>query len=126
MLVKENVFECRINKYELINKFRNSDITQHLTSVYTEEVFSSDGYIAKIVESFVCEKLEFNSFERFNIHMTNKRKKFREENKTLLQTLTKTVTISECCGCIRRDFEESYECVTQNWMRHEYEDSIVE
>ena len=27
---------------------------------------------------------------------------------------------------MRRDIEESYECVTQSWMRNEYDDSVKE
>ena len=58
--------------------------------------------------------------------MTNKRNKFKEENKTLLQTLTKKISNSVFCGCIRRDIEESYKCVTQSWMKNEYDDSVIE
>ena len=126
MSVKEKVFNDRKNRYEEINRFRNGDITQHLTSVDIEEVVRSGGYIVKILEGFVCDNLEFNPFERFIIDMSNKRNKFKEENKTLLQTLTKNVSNSVYGGCIRRDIEESYKCVTQNWMKNEYDDSVIE
>ena len=53
------------NRNEEINRFRNCDITQHLTSVDIEEIVRSGGYNAKILEGLVCDNLEFNPFERF-------------------------------------------------------------
>ena len=90
--VKENVFNDRKNRSEEFNRFKNCDITQHLTSMDVEEVVRSGGYIVKILEGFICDNLEFNPFERLNKDMTDKRNKYKEENKTILQTLTKKVS----------------------------------
>ena len=49
-----------------------------------------------------------------------------EENKTLLQTLTKKVSNSVYGGCIRRDVEQSYKGVTPSSMKNEYDESVVE
>ena len=86
--VREKTFNDRKNRYEEIIRFRNGDIFQHLTGVDIEEVVRSGDYIVKILEGFVCDNLEFNPFERFILDMTNKRNKFKEENKTFLQSLT--------------------------------------
>ena len=43
MSVKENAFNDRKNRSEEINRFRNGDITQHLTCVDIEEVVRSGG-----------------------------------------------------------------------------------
>ena len=53
MTVKENAFNVRKNRCEEINRFRNGDITQHLTCVDIEEVVRSGGYIVKILEGFI-------------------------------------------------------------------------
>ena len=53
MSVKEKVFNDRKNRYEEISRFRNGDVTQHLTSVDIEEVVRSGGYIVKILEGYV-------------------------------------------------------------------------
>ena len=37
MSVKGNVFDNRKNKYEKINRFRNVDIIQHLSSLVVQE-----------------------------------------------------------------------------------------
>ena len=73
MSVKENVFNYRKNRYEEINRFRNGDITQHLTSVDIEEVVRFGGYVVEILEGFICDNLDFNPFERFFLDMTNKK-----------------------------------------------------
>ena len=124
--VKENVLNNRKNRHEEIIRFRNGDRTQHLTSVNIEVIVRSKGYIVKIPEGFVCDNLEFNPFERFTIDMTNKINKYKEGNKTLLQTLTKNVSNAVYVGCIRKDIEESYKCVTQSWMKNEYDESVIE
>ena len=75
--------------------------------MHIEEVVRSGGYIVKMLEGFICDNLEFYPFERFIIDSTNKRNKFKEENKTFLQPLTKKVFNSVYGGCIRKDIEES-------------------
>ena len=57
MSVKGNVFNDRKKSYEEINRVRNGDITQHLTSVDIEEVDRSGGYIVRILEGFICDNL---------------------------------------------------------------------
>ena len=81
MSFKENVFNDRKNRYEEINRFRNGDITQHLTSVDIEEAVRSGGCIVKILEGFVCNNLEFSPFERFVKDMTNKEINIKKKTK---------------------------------------------
>ena len=126
MSVKENAFNVRKNRCEGINRFRNGDITQHLTCVDIEEVVRSEGYIVKILEGFICDNLEFNPFERFLIDMTNKRSNYKDEIKTLLQTLTKKVSNAVYGGCMRKHIEESSNCVIQSWMKNENDESVIE
>ena len=80
----------------------------------------------RILEEFICDNLEFNPFDRYISDMTNERNKFREENETFLQTLTKKVSNAVHGGCIRKDIEESYKCVTQSWMQNENDESVIE
>ena len=105
--VKEKILNDR-KKNEEINRFRNGDIVQHLTSVDIQEVVRFGGCIVKKLEGIY------------------RRNKFKEENKTLLQTITKKAYNSVYGGCIRRNIEESSKCVTQSWMRNEYDDSDIE
>ena len=49
-----------------------------------------------------------------------------KQGKTLSQTFTKKCSSSLYGGCVRKDIEESYECVTQNSMKNEHDDFVVE
>ena len=75
-------------------------------------------------EEFICDNLEFNPFENFVIKMTEKRNKYKKEKKELLQTLTKKKTNAVYRFCIRAKINESYECVSTQWMRTEYDDQV--
>ena len=48
-----------------INRFRNGDITQHLTSVDIEEVVRVDGVIKEFYEGFICDNLDYNPFKEY-------------------------------------------------------------
>ena len=126
MSVKENVFIDRNNGYEEINRFRNGHITQPLTSVDIDENVISSGCILTFFEKFVCDTLEYNPFERFSVDKIAKRKNFYKGKKTLLQTLTKKYSNSEYGSCTRKDIEDSYEGLTQRWMKNEYYDLVKE
>ena len=78
MSVTGNVFKNRKHKDEEINRFTKGDITQCLISIDVKEIVRSGVYFVKILESFVCENLEFNPFERTIIDMTAKRNGFRK------------------------------------------------
>ena len=54
-----------------------------------EEIVRSSVYNVTFFEGFNIDILAFNHFERFIIDTTDERNNFQEENKTLLQTLTK-------------------------------------
>ena len=58
MSFKENVYNHRKNKYEEINRFRNGDITQYLTSVNIEEVVITSWCFVEILERFISNNLE--------------------------------------------------------------------
>ena len=112
MSVRENVFNDLKKRYEEINRFRTDDITQHLTNVDIEKIDRPGSYFVKILEVFLCDNLEISPFERFIIDITDNRKKFKEENKTLFQTLIGKVSYSLYDGCIGKDIGEAYKCVT--------------
>ena len=49
-----------------------------------------------------------------------------KQGKTISQTFTKKCSSSLYGGCVRKDIEECYECVTQNSMKNEHDDFVVE
>ena len=73
MSVKQNVFNNRENNIEKINRFRNGDKTQHLTSVDIEEIVKSGGYVVDLLEKFIFDNLEGNPVDRLVIAMEKKK-----------------------------------------------------
>ena len=53
MSVKENISSNRKNRYEEINRFRNGDITRHLTSIDNEEIVRSGEFFVDFLDGFI-------------------------------------------------------------------------
>ena len=66
----------------------------------------------RILEGFICDEIEHNLFERVIVDMTEKRNIILKDNKNSLQASTKKCSNSVYGGCIRKDIEEIYKCVT--------------
>ena len=111
MAIKEDVFNETKNKYECVNRFRNGDITQHLTSVDIEEVVRVGGFIIEFYEGFICDNLDFNPFKEYILDMTAKRNEYKEQVKTLLQEMCKKISNGTYGGCIRCDITNEINCV---------------
>ena len=78
MALKEDVYNETKHKCECVNRFRNGDITQHLTSVNIEEVVRTGGFIKEIFEGFICGNLDFNPFKEYTSDMTVKRNEYKK------------------------------------------------
>ena len=81
------------------------------------------GSILGFFEGFISDSLDFNHIEAFVVDMTAKRSKIEELIKELLQSLTKKQTNAVC---IRREIYDSYKCVTEQWMKTEYDNRVQE
>ena len=95
---------------------------QQLSSVNIEKIVRYWGFKMDVLKGFICRFSENNSFEKFFIDMTERKKNFKK--KTLLQTSTKNCSSSVYGRCIGKDIEESYNWVGQKWMKTEYDDSV--
>ena len=58
--------------------------------------------------------------------MFQKRDLFKSQRKDLLQNLAKKIGLSVYGGNIRKDINEEYKCVTENWMRENFDDRVKE
>ena len=58
--------------------------------------------------------------------MFEKRDLYKSQGKDLLQNLTKKIGLSVYGGNIRKDINEEYKCVTENWMRENFDDRVKE
>ena len=58
--------------------------------------------------------------------MFEKRDSFKSQGKDLLQNLAKKIGLSVYGGNIRKDINEEYKCVTENWMKENFDDRVKE
>ena len=109
-----------------INRMRNGVVVDTLTSVDIVEIAKYGGIILEIYEGFFCHNLEFNPYTEFVNDMFEKRDLFKSQGKDLLQNLAKKIGLSVYGGNIRKDINEEYKCVTENWMRENFDDRVKE
>ena len=125
--IKEKIKNPYKNKrFEEINRMRNGIIIDTLTSVDIVEIVKCGGVILEVFEGFFCHNLEFNPYTDFVTDMFHKRDMFKSQGKDLLQNLAKKIGLSVYGGNIRKDIDEEYKCVTENWMRENFDDRIKE
>ena len=114
------------NRLEEINRMRDGVIIDTLTSVDIVEIVKCGGIILEVFEGFFCHNLNFNPYTEFVTDMFQKRDMFKSQGKDLLQNLAKKIGLSVYGGNIRKDINEEYKCVTENWMRENFDDRIKE
>ena len=73
-----------------------------------------------------CYNLEYNPYTEIVTNMFEKRDLFKSQGKDLLQNLAKKIGLSVYGGNIRKDINEEYKCVTENWMIENFDDRIKE
>ena len=114
------------NRLEEINRMRNGIIIDTLTSIDIVEIVKYGGVILEVYEGFFCHNLEFNPYTEFVTDMFEKRDLFKSQGKDLLQNLAKKIGLSVCGDNNRKDINEEYKCVTENWMRENFDDRVKE
>ena len=58
--------------------------------------------------------------------MFEKRDFFESQGKDLLQNVAKKIGLSVCGGNIRKDSNEENKCITEDWMRENFDDGVKE
>ena len=114
------------NRLEEINRMRNGIIIDTLTSVDIVEIVKYGGVIIEVYEGFFCHNLEYNPYTEFVTDMFKKRDYFKSQGKDLLQNLAKKFGLPVYGGNIRKDINEEYKCVTENWMKENFDDRVKE
>ena len=105
---------------------RNGIIVDTLTSVDIVEIVKCGGVILEVFEGFFCQNLEFNPYTELVTDMFEKRDLFKSQGKDLLQNLAKKIGLSVYGGNIRKDINEAYKCVNENWMKEIFDDRVKE
>ena len=105
---------------------RNGVIVDTLTSVDIVELLKFGGDILEVYERFFCHNVEYNPYTGFVTNTFEKRDLFKAQGKDSIQNLAKKIGLSVYGGNIRRDINEEYKCVTENWMRENFDDRVKE
>ena len=58
--------------------------------------------------------------------MFEKRDLFKSQGKDLLQNQAKKIGLSVYGGKIGKDINQGYKCVTETWMREDFDDRVEE
>ena len=125
--VKEKINDpYKNNRLEEINRMRNGIVVDTLTSVDIVEIVKYGGIILEIYEGCFCHNLEFNPYTEFVTDMFEKKDLFKSQGKDLLQNLVRKIGLSVYGGNIRKDINEECKCVTENWMRENFDDRVKE
>ena len=111
---------------EEVNRMRNGTVVDNLTSVDIVEIVKCGGVILEVYEGFFCRNLEYILYTGFITAMFKKRDLFKTQRKDLLQNLAKKIGLSVHVDNIRKDINEEYDCVTENWMRENFDDRVKE
>ena len=114
------------NRFEEINRMRNGIFIDSLTSVDIVEIVKYGGVILVVFEGFFCHNMNFNPYTEFVTDMFQKRDLFKSQGKDILQNLAIKIGLSVYGGNIRKDINEEYKCVTENWMKENFDDRVKE
>ena len=80
----------------------------------------------EVFERFLCHILEYDPYTEFVTDMFDRGALFESQGKVLLQNLAKKIRLSVCGGDIRKNINEKYNCLTETWMRENFDDSVEE
>ena len=112
------------NRLEEINRTRNGEIIDTSTSVDIVEIVKYGGVILEVFEGFFCHNLIFNPYTEIVTDMFKKRDLLKSQGEDLLQNLAKKIGLSVYGSNIRKYINEEYKCVTENWMRENFDDRV--
>ena len=105
---------------------RNGVIMDTLTGIDIGEIVKYGGIILEVFDGFFCHNLEYNPYIEFVTDMFEKRDMFKSQGKDLLHNLAKRIGLSVYGGDIRKDINEEYKCITENWMRENFDYRVKE
>ena len=95
-----------------------------MTSVVFVEQVKCGSIILEVFEGFYCHNLEYNPYTELVAMMFERKDLFKSQGRDWLQNVAKKIGLSVYGGNIRKDINEEYKCVTENWMRENFDDRV--
>ena len=116
----------KVKKME-VNRMRNGYIIDTLTSVDIHEIVKIGGKVVEIYEGVVYrENFKVSPFRRVIEKLFALRQKYKDEKNDLMQGLVKLIRNSLYGVQIRREINESYYCKSENWMKTEFDENVLD
>ena len=110
-----------------VNRMRNGYIIDTLTSVDIQEIVKIGGKVIEIYEGNIYrENFKVSPFRRVIEKLLALRQKYKDEKNDLMQGLVKLIMNSLNGVQIRKDFNESYYCKSENWMKTEFDENVLD
>ena len=115
----------KVKKIE-VNRMRNGYIVDTLTSVDIQEIDKIGGKVVEIYEGVIYrENFKVSPFRKVIEKLFALRQKYKDEKNDLKQGLVKLNMNSLYGVQIRKDINESYYCKSENWMKTEFDENVL-
>ena len=116
----------KVKKLE-VNRMRNGYNIDTLTSVDIQEIVKTGGKVIEIYQGVLYrQNFEISPFKRVIEKLFALRKKYKDEKNGSMQTLVKLIMNSLYGVQIRKDINESYYCKSENWMKTEFDEHVLD
>ena len=108
-----------------INRMRNGNIIDTLTSVDIQEIVKIGGKVIEIYEGVIYrENFKISPLRNVIGKLFALRQKYKDENNDVMQLLVKFLMNSLYGEQIRKDIEEKFACKSEMWMQTEYDERV--
>ena len=115
----------KIEKVE-VKRMRNGYVIDTLTSVDIQEIVKIGGKVIQIYEGvFYRANFEVSPFRKVIEKLFAFRQKYKDEGNDLMQELVKIIMNSLYGVQMRKDINESYSCKSENWMKTEFDENVL-
>ena len=110
-----------------INRRRNGNIIDYLTSVDIQKIVKIGGKVIEIYESVIYrENFEVLPSRKVIDKLSALGQKYKDENNYVMQLIVKFLMNSLFGENIRKDFEKKFACKTEVWMMSEYDERVID
>ena len=116
----------KVKKIE-VNRMRIGYIIDTLTSVDIQEIVKIGGKVVEIYEGVIYrENFKVSPFRKVIEKLFALRQNYKDEKNDLMQGLVKLIMNSLYGVQIRKDINESYYCKSENWMKTEFDENVLD
>ena len=126
LIIQQLPVKEKVKKIE-VNRMRKRYINDTLTSLDIQEIVKVGGKVIRIYQGVIYrENFKVSPFKKVLEKLFALRQKYEDEKNDLRQGLVKLFMNSLSAVHIRRDINESYYCKSENWMKTEFDENVLD